>query len=393
MNILRAGETMLKKFSVSNYKNFKDVLSLNLSNVKDYAFNSDCIHDGVISKALIYGRNATGKTNLGYAIMDISGVFSGSYGYGGDETFLNADSGNSDACFLYEFQFGAQEVVYQYTKLSDTRLKYEKLIINDNVIFSCDYSDNEFHFDNMNYIDADSANIQRFRESVQQYEDNDDDILIIPFIRWLINNIALDRDSVLIRLSKYVERMSAISCGVHLIDRPGKMAHSGFFKNLGEEKKLRDLEDFLNAMGVECELTLQNLPEGTSTLYFKHENLLPFLTTASSGTLSLFHLYTKLMSKIQDFSFIYMDEFDAFYHYEMSANIIHYLKKRFPECQIILTTHNTNLMTNRLLRPDCLFVLSQEGKITSLCDATQRELREGHNLEKMYISGEFEDYE
>ena len=58
-----------------------------------------------------------------------------------------------------------------------------------------------------------------------------------------------------------------------------------------------------------------------------------------------------------------------------------------------MTSHNTNLMTNRLMRPDCLFILSRSGSLTSLCNATPRELREGHNLEKMYISGEFEKYE
>ena len=38
-------------------------------------------------------------------------------------------------------------------------------------------------------------------------------------------------------------------------------------------------------------------------------------------------------------------------------------------------------------------ILSRKGTLTALCNATQRELREGHNLEKMYISGEFEKYE
>ena len=92
-------------------------------------------------------------------------------------------------------------------------------------------------------------------------------------------------------------------------------------------------------------------------------------------------------------SLFYMDEFDAFYNYEISEKIVRYLKKNFPNSQIILTTHNTNLMTNHLMRPDCLFILSRTGKITALCDATERELREGHNLEKLYIGGEFEQYE
>ena len=74
----------------------------------------------------------------------------------------------------------------------------------------------------------------------------------------------------------------------------------------------------------------------------------------------------------------------------MSERFLKYLKTEFPDCQIILTTHNTNLMTNRLMRPDCLFILSRDGVLTPLNKATSRELREGHNLEKLYMSGEFE---
>ena len=79
--------------------------------------------------------------------------------------------------------------------------------------------------------------------------------------------------------------------------------------------------------------------------------------------------------------------------YEMAENVIRFFKQKYPKCQMIMTSHNTNLMTNRIMRPDCLFILSRKGTLTALCNATERELREGHNLEKMYISGEFEKYE
>ena len=100
-----------------------------------------------------------------------------------------------------------------------------------------------------------------------------------------------------------------------------------------------------------------------------------------------------MLTASADPSFIYLDEFDAFYHYEMAENVIKFFKVKYPKCQIITMSHNTNLMTNRLMRPDCLFILSRSGVLTAFCNATERELREGHNLEKMYISGEFEEYE
>ena len=82
-----------------------------------------------------------------------------------------------------------------------------------------------------------------------------------------------------------------------------------------------------------------------------------------------------------------MDEFDAFYHYELSEKIVELLEKEF-DCQVILTSHNTDLLSNSIMRPDCFMILSN-GKLTPVCEATTREIRQGHNLEKLYKNGEF----
>ena len=50
--------------------------------------------------------------------------------------------------------------------------------------------------------------------------------------------------------------------------------------------------------------------------------------------------------------------------------------------------HNTNLLSNEIIRPDCGYVV--DGKaIKSLNKLTNKELREVHNLERLYQSGEF----
>jgi hypothetical protein len=85
---------------------------------------------------------------------------------------------------------------------------------------------------------------------------------------------------------------------------------------------------------------------------------------------------------------MFIDEFDAFYHFEMAEELVGILE-RMPGFQAILTSHNTNLLSNRIMRPDCYFILTGE-KLTSFANATGRELREGHNLEKLYMSGEFD---
>ena len=64
------------------------------------------------------------------------------------------------------------------------------------------------------------------------------------------------------------------------------------------------------------------------------------------------------------------------------------LNQTYKNLQVILTTHNTDGMNNDLLRPDCYFILN-ENKISSLADATEKELRCAHNLQKMYKAGAF----
>lgn len=384
---------MLKRFTLKNYRNFKDTVSINFEDIAGYQFSTDCIEDGVIRKMLIYGRNATGKTNLGEAFMDIYFIMFGRPKNVDIGVFLHADSAEETAEFSYVFQFNDKELLYHYARFSDYSLQSEKLEINGNIIFACDHTDKKYNFENLYYIDAETANTERYLQSLDAGEDAEETAEPkLPFLRWLISNVALKSDSALRLLENYVNRMTVITAG-NSIGLRVKVIKDQFYQVLEKQDKLQDLEDFLNAMGVECKLALKKLPDGQSELYFAHKKLVPFYENASSGTLALVHLYRRIVSKAWKPSFVYLDEFDAFYHYEMAENVIKFFKKKYPKCQMIMTSHNTNLMTNRLMRPDCLFILSRAGTLTALCNATPRELREGHNLEKMYISGEFEKYE
>lgn len=359
---------MLKRFTVSNYKNFKDEISLDFSKIGEYSFNADCL-----SIRLIYGRNATGKTNFGRGLLDIKSLLCGMQSSG----LINEDGA---AKFKYEFKFGNDEVVYKYSRFANTELCDEELYINGEAIFKFDFKNSKFDFQGLSIISAKTVNMNRYLNN-----DEMDNEYVLPFLRWLINNTALSDDSVLIQLFEYVRKMGMITVGNDLL-----YSNRNFLENLKNPVYLHNFEDFLNLMGIECKLVLQELPDGQAELYFSHKKLVPFYSAASSGTLALTSLYQKIVSNL---SLIYIDDFAAFYHYEMAEKLIYYFKDKYPECQLIMTSHNTNLMTNKIMRPDCLFILSSRGTLTALCDATERELREGHNLEKMYIRGEFEKYE
>lgn len=377
---------MLKKIEVKNFKNFKEKITMNFSEVGGYQFNTECISHNTLGKMLVYGKNATGKTNLGRAITDIKNVLFFS-AMSEESSFLNADSTEEYAEFCYDFQIGEDEVQYSYRKKSISFLSYEELRINGEKYFTTRIFSGGMVLSPSESLLKQNVNVERYSEAYEQIDESNQR-KTIPFLRWLVNNTALPEDSVVMKLYNYVKGMTFIT----LKNESYRRTSADFFKALEKNENLQDFENFLNTMGVACELEIQRLPDDTIELYFRHNRKVNFLQTASSGTLALFDMY-RMLQTFQCITFMYLDEFDAFYHYEMSENMIAFLKGKYPDSQIVMTTHNTNLMTNRIMRPDCLFILSAFGTLTPLCDATNRELREGHNLEKLYISGEFEAYE
>lgn len=244
---------MLKKLTVSNYKNFKDEISLDFSKIGEYSFNMDSL-----SMRLIYGRNATGKTNFGTALLDIKILLYGMFRNDENCVLINADSQKDTAKFIYEFQFGSDEVTYKYSRFENRNLCDEELYINGEAIFKCDFKNSKFYFQGLSIISAETVNTNRYLN-----KDEMDNEYVLPFLRWLINNTAFSDDSVLIQLFEYVRKMDMITVGNDLL-----YSNRNFLENLKNPVYLHNFEDFLNVMGIECKLVLQELPDGQAELYF-----------------------------------------------------------------------------------------------------------------------------
>jgi AAA15 family ATPase/GTPase len=124
-----------------------------------------------------------------------------------------------------------------------------------------------------------------------------------------------------------------------------------------------------------------NPAKNDKTIMCKYgDDSIPFDMIASTGTHALMLLYFWIQ-KMKEASFVFIDEFDAFYHFELSYEVCRRLFNL--GCQVFTSSHNTYLMTNDLLRPDCNFILDKN-EIKPLCDCTDKELRFGHNIEKLY---------
>ena len=378
---------MLKRFEVEGFKNFDFPLVIDFADVKQYAFNQSCIKNSLLKTLIVYGKNSVGKSNLGLALFDIvthlvdRNVSPDLYDY-----YLNNGGNYYQASFRYTFQFGDDEVEYEYKKDSSKTIVYELVSVNNEPYFKFTY-----YASGEDSLVLAETGIQIYDPLKVllpnlNYQYNSAEI---STLRYIINNSKIDIDHPIRKLYDFVSSMLWFrSLDEHRFigyKDPVKKAKD-YYDFIFEGNNLEDFKKLLKEAGINNDLVIKSTPEKEKELYLSGDTLLPFFRTASNGTKALYAYFYWTRNK--DVSFLFIDEFDAYYHFELSEFIVKDLEKR--NIQTILTSHNTNLLSNSIMRPDCYFVLSNKG-LTSIARATSRELREGHNLEKLYMNGEFDE--
>lgn len=369
---------MLKRFEVSGFKQFSHLV-LDFSNIRDYAFNQSCIKNQLVKDGIIYGRNASGKTNLGLALFDIiTHLTDKTAGEEFYSYYLKADDSTAMATFNYEFQLeGNHHIQYQYQKVSHHTLYGEELRIDGVLVLKWTYQTPLF-------IATDFSDTYKFGKIEWKVAPSD-----LSVVKYIFNNMIFLPHSALAEFRDFVNGMLWFQRN-DFNNRYIGLSNSreDIFDYVVKNHLVDDFKEFLHVFsGMDGPLKAIEGPDGQSLLYLDYEKPLPIGAVASSGTraLSLFYYWLKHKNQI---TFLFIDEFDAFYHYALSEQILRYLIADF-NGQALVTTHNINLLTNKIIRPDCSFIV-KNGEIKSLSDSTNRELRQGNNLERLYVSGEFD---
>jgi len=364
---------MLAKFAVKNFRGFADRIELDLTKHSNFNFNLYAIKDDVIKNGIVYGPNGSGKTNFSLAIFDVVNHLSQkwkkpdyyvNFTYAGDQ--------NLRVEFEYTFIFEGQTVVYSYSKDYHGLLTAEAMVVDGKQIFR--RSEGKFNIDEKSFP-IDKA-LQR------NLADNANNI---PIINFLLTSFPLSRDHYLIKLQRFVNGMLwfrnldvrefiGLETSIFVID-----------EYIIKNKLIDDFRRFLmNVSGQNFEFAPPRAGEKVLFCMIDKKRI-PFLNIISTGTKALELLYF-WMQRMGQATFVFIDEFDAFYHFKLAFEVCKILFKK--DCQVFTSSHNTYLMTNDLLRPDCNFILN-ENKIKPLVDCTDKELRFGHNIEKMFRGNAF----
>lgn len=358
---------MLKKFAVTNYRGFENRIELNLSEPSNFEFNSFAIKKRIVKDLIIYGPNGSGKSNIGFALFDIVNHLTQKEKP--KTPYINFTHAESpeDTFFEYEFLFDDDIIKYTYSKTSSGILSYEKLTVSGTLYIE---KNSKKLFFNPDLFTIQPSVIEKLHQQANN----------ISVISYLMSSYPLLQNSPIMKLVDFVNRMLWFRC---LEDR-GYIGFENGSTNIEsyiiDKKLVDDFKEFLLSVSTQ-KFEFKQPVEGEKQLYcIINGKALLFNAVSSTGTHSLMLLYYWL-TKISEASLVFIDEFDAFYHYELAYEVCTRLFKL--DTQIFLTTHNTALMTNDLLRPDCYFIIN--GKtIKPLVQCTEKEIRLGHNLEKLY---------
>lgn len=369
---------MLRKFSVENFKNFKEIIELDLTAGK-YEYNNEAIKNNIVKNAVIFGKNGSGKSNLIYAIMDITNHLTDFQKRSNHYTiFKNLNSSLNYARFKYEFNFSDNVLTYEYKKNNVDEIYDEIVTINDKIVIFEDFQKGKRKVD---LKGAESLNVEK-RD------------LQLSLVKYVFTNTKLDNNDefnkVFHEFKEFVYGMLYFSSGTSEGNfyQGFKIGRDNIASTIIESGHLKKLEKFLKELEINYVLESGKDDAGNSTINVRFANQsVNIFNVLSHGTYVILVFYYWL-TFLDEIKFLVIDEFDAYYHNTVARKLLSLIQKS--SAQSIFTSHNSFIMTNDLLRPDSYFII-QNNKIKDLSHLTRKELRFAHNLEKMYNAGAFDE--
>lgn len=414
---------MLVEFTVNNFKSIKDTVKFSmLTSSKDEGNSFEKRKYNLLKSAIMYGANASGKSNFLRAMAFMSKFVLNKYKIIQSTDKLphepfRLSTETEDASSSFEIVFFVDDIKYRYGFEIDNELVYSEWL----------YADEKGKEAKLFYRDAEEkeyVNPNKFVEGYKFFDKKDEKINISPnqlFI-WKCDN---EKDGV---ISKSILNWFNQFNMIDGMDHTGyinftmkKMENEEFKDKIIELVKTADIG--IDDIQVEEEdvplevieklqlpefLKDEMIKEGgfksitLNTLHQKFDSdgnvvdnvIFELEKEESKGTRKFFAMSAPILDTLKNGKILIIDELDASLHPILTQHLIklfHDENVNKNNAQLIFATHDTNLLKKTIFRRDQIW-LSEKNKYgsTDLYSLAQfKNVRKNEDFEKQYIHGKY----
>lgn len=436
---------MLLRVSVENYKSFdqREELSL-ISSSKIQANKNHRVkikQTNILKNSVIYGANASGKSNLVKVFSFIKTVLMEGLPVSSMNDFCRNKEENRDRESIFELQFTVDDKFYAYgfsVVLSERKITEEWLyeLMQDGSshnLFIREKDSAPVLGEGINLSSSEKNRFSIYAEDFaghseylfltemnrgKKYEEDSRLLFFKKIFNYLMNHIVVINPNIGISntdayyneesLEKISNLIKTFDTGVSeirtkkiTVEEMSKMIPKEFFseilKTLKRQMQMTSLSQLKMTWRIDngffnIRIDDSGEPEIT-TLVLKHgKSIFDFsFNEESDGTKRLFDLVDMLMSKMEDVTFV-VDELERSLHPKLTEHFLKLFMEAHAKdkAQIIFTTHEDTIMDQELFRRDEIWFIERDSFNASKIYSLDRfKERYDKKLSKAYLEGRY----
>ncbi len=388
---------MLIQFTVENFLSFKEAATLSLvasslkekqTQAEDIIFEIDGANISLLKSAVVYGANASGKSNLVKALDFFKWfVINSSKGVQSSEriqvesfrlnketecepSYFEAIFADNDMQYRYGFEVDDKKVCREwlYQKVNKRKAKEVELFLRteDNYEIHTKFAvgkevvEKKMVRDNALLLSV----AAQFNESVS-----------VDIMAWLANTTIVTGSS-----DERIWEMATTQ-----IDNPKMKQRIVAFAQFADF----GIDDIRKVDNTVISSHLQYDDDGNET----KSVTFPFRKNESEGTIKYFSLAFPIIDALDNGKRLIIDEFDSKMHPLLTCKIIalfNSLVTNPRNAQLIFTTHDTNLLSANLFRRDQVWFTQKDSfGASSLYSLAEYKVRNSAPFEKDYLMGKY----
>lgn len=417
---------MLWQFKVKNYKTFKDesTLSLIASNYDKQTREDENVYFDsvfnvrVLKCAVVYGANASGKTNLLDAIAFMRGfVLKSSRGQLGDKTGVDPFRLNTvteKQPSEFEVIFTSKNILYRYGfELSNDE------VISEWLFFKPKSREIELFYRDGDKIDFHENYFKKGRVVVNEGLLRNNALLIsvaaqfneeqaISIIEWfknvrLVSSLrgylyqrdTIDRTESPDGKKKIIALLKDADLGIQDVEVEF-MSEDKIPENYPLEYRkqlIKEIKEGKNRHITDILLSHRKFGENNE---FVENVSFSLEKDESAGTQKYFNMLGPILNVIENGQVLVVDELDAQLHPKLVCRIISLFNSKDinkKNAQLIFNTHDTNLLKSNLFRRDQIWFTEKDkysaSNLYSLSDFSSETVRKDEAFERNYMKGKY----